>query len=168
MSSFGSLSQLTDAEADPTLPCPSHRPRQGFRPSSPRPQTLTRTERIARKERHRLVRREPYIWLLTIIVVTHVHRVEVEGDDGQADEAGCAGGSPDALRGLLVVGGFGVKDVGDEGLRVAVVEREEGGLDLDHDAVSGLEDVVDLREAEFDRAAADSGLMASGFSKLVR
>jgi len=70
-------------------------------------------------------------------------------DDGQADEAGCAGGAPDALRGLLVVGGLGVEDVRDEGLRVAVVEGEEGGLDLDHDAVSGLEDVVDLRETEF-------------------
>jgi len=38
-----------------------------------RPKRLARTEQTARKEHHRLVRREPHIRLLTIIVVTHVH-----------------------------------------------------------------------------------------------
>src|SRR5437899_7522226 len=36
---------------------------------------IARTDQIARKEHHRLVRREPHIRLLTIIVVTHVHQV---------------------------------------------------------------------------------------------
>ena len=46
------------------------------------------------------------------------------------------------LGGFLVVGGLGEEDVGDEGLGVAVVEGEPCGLDLDHDAVAGEEDVV--------------------------
>ncbi len=44
----------------------------------------------------------------------------------QADVAGRSRRVPDLLRRLDVVGGLGVEDVGDEGLRVAVVEREEG------------------------------------------
>ena len=65
-------------------------------------------------------------------------------NDREVDEACRAGCAPDALGCFLVVGGFGVEDIGDEGLRVAVVEWEERGLDLDHVAVSGLEDVIDV------------------------
>ena len=49
--------------------------------------------------------------------------------------------------GGLVVLGFGGHDVGHKGLRVAVVEREPGALNLDHHGVPGLEDVVDVVEA---------------------
>ena len=44
------------------------------------------------------------------------------GYNGELDGAGFAGSMIDALCGLLVVGGFGPEDVGDEGLGVAVVE----------------------------------------------
>ena len=44
----------------------------------------------------------------------------------------------------LVVGVFGGHDAGDEGLGVAVVEREPGALDFDENGVAGLEDVVDV------------------------
>ena len=54
----------------------------------------------------------------------------------------------DALGGFAVVGGLGPENVGDEGLRVAVVEREPAGLDLDHDAVAGKEDVVGVGKIE--------------------
>ena len=55
----------------------------------------------------------------------------------------------DALGGFSVVAGFGEKDVVDVGLGVAVVEGKPAGLDLDHDAVSGEEDVVGVGEHEF-------------------
>ena len=43
----------------------------------------------------------------------------------------------DALRGFLKVAGLGPEDIGDEGLRVAVVEREPARLDLHHDSWPG-------------------------------
>ena len=48
----------------------------------------------------------------------------------------------------LIVCGLGGHDVGHEGLRVAVVEREPGALDLDHHGVAGLEDVVHVVQRE--------------------
>ena len=63
-------------------------------------------------------------------------------DDRQLDGAGFARRMVDALGGFPVVLRLGPEDVGDEGLRVAVVEREPARLDLHHDAVAGQEDVV--------------------------
>src|ERR1700730_10947864 len=54
----------------------------------------------------------------------------------------------DALGGFTIVAGFSQEDVGDEGLRVAVVEREPTGLDLDHDAMTGKENVVRVWQRE--------------------
>ena len=54
----------------------------------------------------------------------------------------------DALGGLFVVLGLGPEGVGYEGLGVAVVEGEPAGLDLDHEAVAGEDDVVGYREGE--------------------
>ncbi len=60
---------------------------------------------------------------------------------------GVLGGAVDA-DGFGLVGGLrGGHDVGDEGLRVAVVEGEPGGLDFDHDAMAFEEGVVDGVEA---------------------
>lgn len=53
-----------------------------------------------------------------------------------------------ALDGLAVVLGLGPENVRHEGLRVAVVERKPTGLDLHHDAVAGVEDVVDVWQGE--------------------
>ena len=50
-------------------------------------------------------------------------------------------------RGLVVLR-FGGHDIRHEGLRVAVVERKPGALDLDHDGVPGLEDVVHVVKAD--------------------
>ena len=54
----------------------------------------------------------------------------------------------DALGGFAVVGWLGPENVGDEGLGVAIIEREPTGLDLDHDAVAGQEDVVNVGKIE--------------------
>ena len=54
----------------------------------------------------------------------------------------------DALGCGLVVGGLGEKNVVNKGLGVAVVEREEARLHLDHDLVAGQEDVVHVGKAE--------------------
>src|SRR3546814_19658702 len=50
---------------------------------------------------------------------------------------------------LPVIVGFRQEDVGDEGLRIAVIERELARLDLHHDAVPRLEHMVHRRQAEF-------------------
>ena len=44
--------------------------------------------------------------------------------------------------------GLGEHDVRYEGLRVAIVEREPGGLDLHHDAVAGEERVAHVRQTQ--------------------
>src|SRR5665213_3468170 len=62
---------------------------------------------------------------------------------GQTDKARRPRRMPDALRCLLIVAGFRVEDVRHEGLRVAVVEREERRLHLHHDAVAGLAGIID-------------------------
>src|SRR5580692_5140041 len=70
------------------------------------------------------------------------------GDQREFDEAGIAGAMVNALSGFAIVGRLGPEDVGDEGLRVAVVEREPARLDLHHDAMAGEEDVVGVGEIE--------------------
>ena len=60
-----------------------------------------------------------------------------------------AGAGVDGDGGRLIVGGLGFHDVGHEGLRVAVIEREPGALDFDHHRVAGLEDVINIVQREF-------------------
>jgi len=68
--------------------------------------------------------------------------------NGEADVAGLAGFVPDLLCGLDVVDRLGVEDVGYEGLRVAVVEREECGLHLHHEAMACGNGAIDHGETE--------------------
>src|ERR1700740_2740416 len=58
------------------------------------------------------------------------------------DKAGLSGRVPHALRCFLIVARLRIKNVWHEGLRIAVVKREEARLHLDHDAVSGFEDMI--------------------------
>src|SRR5690349_10343176 len=64
------------------------------------------------------------------------------GDQWQLDESGLAGRMVDALGGFAIVGGLGPENVGDEGLRIAVVEWKPARLNLHHNAVAGQEDVI--------------------------
>src|SRR5260370_38729341 len=48
----------------------------------------------------------------------------------------------DLLLRLAIILWLGPEDAWDEGLRIAVVEREPAGLHLHHDAVAGQKDVV--------------------------
>src|SRR5690348_1852732 len=57
-------------------------------------------------------------------------------DHGQGDEAGLAGCVVHALRRLHVVGRLRLEDVGHEGLRIAVVQREPARLHLHHQPVA--------------------------------
>src|SRR5580704_536443 len=70
------------------------------------------------------------------------------GDQRKFDEAAVSGAMVYALSGLAIIGRLGPEDVGHEGLRVAVVEREPARLDLHHDAMAGQEDVVGVGEIE--------------------
>src|SRR5215472_13138930 len=67
-------------------------------------------------------------------------------DDRQADEGGVLGRVPDALRSPVKIRCLGGEDVRHKRLRVAVVEREERGLHLHHDAMTRLECVVNHRQ----------------------
>jgi len=69
-------------------------------------------------------------------------------DQWEFDEGGLAGGVVDALGGFAKIGGLGPKGVRDESLRIAIVEREPGGLDLHHDAVAGQKNVIGGGERE--------------------
>ena len=60
----------------------------------------------------------------------------------QVDETGLAFGAVHALRGFYVIIGAREKDIGHKRLWIAVVEREPGGLNLHHDAVTGQKNVV--------------------------
>ena len=53
-----------------------------------------------------------------------------------------------SLRCLPVVTGLGPEDVGDERLRIAVIEREPARLDLHHDSMAGQEHMVRVRQHE--------------------
>ena len=88
-------------------------------------------------------------------------------DHRQLDEARLAGGVVDPLRRLPVIARLGPEDIGDEGLRIAVVQREPARLDLHHDPVPRQENVVRRRQGEAvqQRLVAAIGL---GVSKLSR
>src|SRR5258708_5605763 len=64
------------------------------------------------------------------------------------DEARAGTSSIDPMSRLPIIRGLREEDVVDEGLRVAVVEREPARLDLDHHAVTRQEHVVRVRERE--------------------
>ena len=64
------------------------------------------------------------------------------------DRAGKAGAVVDAVP-LCFVGGIrGVHDRRHKGLRIQVIEREPGALDLHHDAVAGQEGMVHMGQGD--------------------
>ena len=67
---------------------------------------------------------------------------------GQLERGVVAGAGVDGDGRGFVVRGFGLHDIGHEGLRIAIVEREPGALNFDHDGVAGFEDVVYIVKAE--------------------
>ena len=69
-------------------------------------------------------------------------------DHRQFDEARLARRVVDPLRGFSIILRLGPEDVVDEGLRIAVVEREPARLNLHHDAVARQEDVVRRGQGE--------------------
>src|SRR5713226_3291149 len=70
------------------------------------------------------------------------------GDQWQFDESDLAGRMVDALGGFAIVGGLGPENVGNESLRIAVVEGEPARLNLHHDAVAAQEHVIRRGERE--------------------
>src|SRR5262245_25256654 len=66
----------------------------------------------------------------------------------QVDITRLTGSVVNALRRLHVVTGFREEDVRYERLRITVVQRKERRLHLNHDPVSGFEDVVGRRQRE--------------------
>ena len=56
--------------------------------------------------------------------------------DRQADEAGFGWRVPYALRSFLIVRRLGVKNIGDKSLGVAIVQGEQAGLHLHHNAMA--------------------------------
>jgi putative intracellular protease/amidase len=54
----------------------------------------------------------------------------------KADAAGMAGGVVNALGSPLIIPWLSQKYIGNELLRVSIVEGEPGGLDLDHQAMT--------------------------------
>src|SRR5688572_8812687 len=74
--------------------------------------------------------------------VDSVFPQSVSGHDGQFNKACLFSAVIDSLRGLFVIAGFGPENIGDERLRVPVVEREPTGLDLHHEPVPREENVV--------------------------
>src|SRR6185437_116154 len=69
-------------------------------------------------------------------------RFSAAGDDRQLHEARVSRLVEHALLRFSVVAGLGPEDVGHEGLRIPVIEREPARLDLDHDAVPRQKDMV--------------------------
>src|SRR5580765_6941237 len=69
-------------------------------------------------------------------------------DDRHLDEAGPIWCAINALRRLAVVFGLREEDIVDEGLRIAIVEREPARLDLHHDPVTRQEDMIRVRQRE--------------------
>jgi hypothetical protein len=63
-------------------------------------------------------------------------------------KADAAGGVVNALSGLLIIPGLSQKDNWNERLRVSIVERKPGGLDLDHQAMTGEKDVIRGRKGK--------------------
>src|ERR1700747_231905 len=71
------------------------------------------------------------------------------GHQRKLDEACLTSRVVDTLHSFPVIPGVGPEDVGHEGLRIPVIEREPAGLHLHHDAVSGQEDVVSGGQRKF-------------------
>src|SRR5271154_793543 len=69
--------------------------------------------------------------------------------DRQLYEAGFIWAVMDALRRFLKVGWLGPENIGDESLRVPVIQREPAGLDLHHDSVAWQKDVIGGGHGEF-------------------
>ena len=63
---------------------------------------------------------------------------------GNQTAAGGVGAPMDAFHRRLILGRLGVEDIFHVGLRVAIVEREQRGLHLNHELVTGQEDVIDV------------------------
>ena len=59
-----------------------------------------------------------------------------------------AGGVVNALGGLLIIPWLSQKDIGNELLRVSIVEREPCRLDLDHQAMTGEKDMIRGRKGK--------------------
>jgi len=66
----------------------------------------------------------------------------------KADAAGMAGGVVNALGSLLIIPWLSQKYIRNELLRVSIVEWEPGGLDLDHQAMTGEKDVIRGRKSK--------------------
>src|SRR5436309_11196760 len=69
-------------------------------------------------------------------------------DQRQLDEARLAGRVVDALHGLSIIARLGPENIGNERLRIAIVEREPARLNLYHDPMAWQEDVVRRRQVE--------------------
>ena len=69
-------------------------------------------------------------------------------DQRQFDEARLPGRVVNPLYGFSVILRLGPEDVGDEGLRIAVVQGEPTRLDLHHDPVARQEDMVRRGQGE--------------------
>src|SRR5215831_9679413 len=69
-------------------------------------------------------------------------------NDWQFDEAGVAGRVINPLCCFLIVLHLSEENVANERLRIAVVQREPGGLNLYHDAMSREENVVRMWQRE--------------------
>src|SRR5258708_17481315 len=82
------------------------------------------------------------------------------GDQWQLNESHLTWCMVNALGGFAIVAWLRPKNVGNESLWIAVVERKPGGLNLDHDAVAGEEDVICIgkREAIKERLVGRNGL----------
>src|SRR5882762_5865123 len=63
-------------------------------------------------------------------------------DQRHLDERGLPGRVVDALRRYPIVAGLSPENIGDESLRIAVVQREPARLNLHHDAVARQEHVI--------------------------
>ena len=66
----------------------------------------------------------------------------------QADAARLSRGVVNALGGLLIIPWMSQKNIGNELLRVSIVEREPGGLDLDHHAVAFQKDMIVIAQGD--------------------
>jgi len=73
----------------------------------------------------------------------------LRGDNRQFYEAAPVWRVVDALGGFLEVARLGPEDIGDESLRIPVVEREPAGLDLHHYSVAWQEDMIRRGHSEF-------------------
>src|SRR5450759_5107604 len=84
-------------------------------------------------------------------------------NQGQFDGACLAGRVVETLHGFAVVLRLCKENIGDERLRIAVVQRKPTRLDLHHDAMAGQEDMVRRRQSE----AVKQGLVGGdGFCRL--